>query len=421
MNEKVLVVSSDVDVLEEIKRQLVRSQWQMLFASDDKTALDIVKEHAIFVAIIDFNISKLSLDLIKSLKARLPYSVQILVLDKTQAQNAFNAITDGQAYRFVKKPLNHHFYDIILHAMDEAKGYRHRRLLDRAFLSCIETIFYTAEDGIIEWVNPAVTQILGYEPQEVIGKHISQFDVDEPAIKQVRFQILKTLKQFGRWQGHYWIVGHSKEHIPVSMSINLVTLESKERCYVYSILDNTEEHQYRQFIEHQAYYDHLTGLANRWLFGDRVEQAVYQAKRNRWHVVVFFMDLDNFKPVNDKFGHHVGDLLLQQVAARLKSFARQGDTVARFGGDEFAILIPKFDLLKNSVSLLAQRLLNAFIEPFELNAQIFHITLSVGIAVYPQTASSATELVRFADSAMYHVKNQGRSGCYIYQQEDKVI
>ncbi|MCF6766208.1 diguanylate cyclase [Thiotrichales bacterium 19S3-7] len=419
MKKEILAISSEVDLLGEIKKALSPSGWQLLFASDEKSALNISKERTISVVIIDFNVN--SINMMQTLKIILPYSVQILMLDESDITAVFSLLLEGEVYRFVKKPLKHHFYDTVTYAMEEAIGYRHRRLLDRAFLSCVEAIFYTAEDGFIEWINPAVTQILGYQRREVVGKHIAQFDINEPAMKRIRFHILKTLKQYGRWQGYYWVVGASGEHIPISMSINLVTLESGERCYVYSILDNTEEHQYRQFIEHQAYYDHLTGLANRWLFGDRVEQAVSQGQRNRWQVVVFFMDLDNFKPVNDRYGHHMGDLLLQQVAARLKSFAQVNDTVARFAGDEFAILIPKFDSEKTSIDQFAQCLLDAFSEPFEVNSYVFDITLSVGIATYPQTASNATELVRFADLAMYQVKNKGRSGYHIYQLVDEVI
>jgi diguanylate cyclase (GGDEF)-like protein len=167
-----------------------------------------------------------------------------------------------------------------------------------------------------------------------------------------------------------------------------------------------------------ALYDVLTGLPNRKLITDRLQQAVARAKRNNSRVALMFIDLDKFKPVNDNYGHAVGDLLLQQVAKRLQACVRKSDTVSRLGGDEFVVLLPQADDRKG-VTVVAEKILDALSRPFELIGESFRISSSIGIAIYPDDAEDEKALLRNADSAMYHAKKSGRNNLKHFTPEMK--
>lgn len=160
-------------------------------------------------------------------------------------------------------------------------------------------------------------------------------------------------------------------------------------------------------MRHLATHDTLTGLANRALFSDRLEQALRLAQRESRRLGVLYFDLDKFKPVNDQHGHAVGDRLLVQVADRLRGTLRQSDTLARLGGDEFAVLLPNCSSAADAVKV-GEHILGLLNQPFEVDSLVLHISCSVGVAVYPECGSDAAQLVHAADQAMYQSKQQGR-------------
>jgi diguanylate cyclase (GGDEF)-like protein len=166
-------------------------------------------------------------------------------------------------------------------------------------------------------------------------------------------------------------------------------------------------------MEHLAYHDALTGLPNRPLFMDRLIMAVAQATRSNQKLGVFFLDLDRFKDINDSLGHSTGDTLLKAVAERIRRCVREGDTVARFGGDEFTLLIPKIDHIEDAAKI-AQKILETLKIPFSVHDQELFVTTSVGISIYPSDGTDPETLVRNADSAMYRAKDQGRDNYQLY-------
>jgi diguanylate cyclase (GGDEF)-like protein len=166
-------------------------------------------------------------------------------------------------------------------------------------------------------------------------------------------------------------------------------------------------------MEHLAYHDALTGLPNRPLFMDRLIMALAQASRSNQQVAVFFLDLDRFKDINDSLGHSTGDGLLKAVAERVRRCVREGDTVARFGGDEFTLLIPKVDQVEDAAKI-AQKILETLKIPFAINERELFVTTSVGISIYPIDGTDPETLVRNADSAMYRAKDQGRDNYQLY-------
>lgn len=167
-----------------------------------------------------------------------------------------------------------------------------------------------------------------------------------------------------------------------------------------------ELHRARETIKHLAYHDALTGLPNRRLFEDRLGMAIAQAERSGAQVTVAFLDLDHFKDVNDTYGHPTGDLLLLAVAQRLVGLMRKCDTLARFGGDEFLLALPDVNGRENA-TLVAQRIVDGFHEPFVVDGRTLRVTVSLGMAHYPEHATDIETLIRFADVALYRAKGDG--------------
>jgi len=163
-------------------------------------------------------------------------------------------------------------------------------------------------------------------------------------------------------------------------------------------------------IEHLAYHDHLTGLANRWLFTDQLDHALSLSGRMAKMLAIMFLDLDGFKMINDSLGHALGDQLLKEVSKRLVNTIRKSDVVARIGGDEFVIMIENEENIE-AIKLVAEKVLNSFNEPYKLNGQECFVTTSIGVAVYPTDGENAETLLKNADIAMYKAKEKGRNNC----------
>jgi len=180
--------------------------------------------------------------------------------------------------------------------------------------------------------------------------------------------------------------------------------------------DITERKRQEEAILHQAHYDTLTNLPNRWLAVDRLEQILKEAWRDSTQVAVLFLDLDDFKKVNDSLGHEVGDQLLIQCGQRLGTVLRDTDTIGRLGGDEFIVLL---DGLKDGrlAQQVADNLLSLFSRPFNVEGRQLTITASIGIALYPADGSSTSELLRNSDAAMYHAKHKGRNNCSFFTEQ----
>jgi diguanylate cyclase (GGDEF)-like protein len=168
-------------------------------------------------------------------------------------------------------------------------------------------------------------------------------------------------------------------------------------------------------VQHMAYHDFLTGLPNRKLFSDRLDIALARAQRNQKKVGIAMLDLDNFKDVNDTLGHHKGDLLLKATSERLHAALRKGDTIARFGGDEFVLILPDLETIEDAIQV-AQKIVDSFCKPFLIDTHQLVVTTSIGIAVYPNDGTDDDILLRNADIAMYQAKQAGRSRYELYKK-----
>jgi diguanylate cyclase (GGDEF)-like protein/PAS domain S-box-containing protein len=268
----------------------------------------------------------------------------------------------------------------------------------------------TDPDAIILSVNPAFCTITGYEPAEVIGKKISLLRSFQHNMAFYQ-SLWSDLKQNGCWQGEIWNRRKDGTLFLERQSINAVKDSAGITTHYVSVFnDITESRSKDDRIRHMAYHDALTGLPNRLLLEDRLEQGITVAKRENCRLGVLFIDLDRFKEVNDNLGHHIGDALLEQSAKRIKSCIRAADTLARLGGDEFVVLMSNLDNIEDC-ALLAQKIICIIGEPVYVNEHCIHVGASVGIAVYPDDGTSNIALMKCADTAMYAAKKAGR-GCY---------
>jgi diguanylate cyclase (GGDEF)-like protein/PAS domain S-box-containing protein len=255
-------------------------------------------------------------------------------------------------------------------------------------------------------VNRALCEMTGFGREELIGRTPSVLRSGHTSAAQYE-AIRDSLVSKGYWHGD--IIDRSKSGalLPLSISVSRVPDHANNTThYVAIVTDISERKAEEAQLWHMAHHDTLTGLPNRTLFNDRIEQLIKQAARNGTQFAVLFYDLDRFKPVNDRYGHEVGDKLLQMVAARLKTLVRDTDTVTRLGGDEFVILLTGIAGSEVAEQLL-QKTVAAIRESYEIDGHAIEIGVSAGLSIFPDHGSDSLSLIRHADAAMYSMKQQG--------------
>ena len=288
------------------------------------------------------------------------------------------------------------------------------RLSEEMFRDLVENISEVictlVEDGRVTYVSPVVEQITGYSPAEVVGRPIVDFihPDDVPLFESLQTTVSGILER-----GEFRILTKSGETRWVSISSRPIPDGDRVVGLRAVIADITDRKQAEDKVKYQAYHDALTGLPNRRLLMDRFAMALAQRRRDHHPLAVMFLDLDRFKLVNDTGGHAVGDKLLQRVAERLTKTTREGDTVSRMGGDEFIVLLPEVAGVKDTCEI-AERILERFRPPWVLAGHQFNVTASIGIAMYPQHGEDPETLLRNADTATYHAKNQGRDSFELF-------
>lgn len=291
-----------------------------------------------------------------------------------------------------------------------------RRLFEEVFNNAMEGITITDTNGVIVNANPAFTTITGYELPDVVGKNPNVLKSDKHD-KDFYKNMWKKISEKGHWVGEIWNRRKNGESYPELLSISAINDSSgKTTHYVAVFHDITEMKSKEEQLKYQAHHDALTGLPNRVLLTDRISIALSRAKRLNNRLALFYLDLDNFKTINDSLGHAVGDKLLQQTTTRIADIFRNQDTLARLGGDEFVIMVEDIEDEFHLISQ-ADRLLSAFIPPFIINGYKLHVTTSLGITVYPDDGEDAGTLIKNADMAMYQAKKEGRNGYHMFREE----
>jgi diguanylate cyclase (GGDEF)-like protein/PAS domain S-box-containing protein len=291
----------------------------------------------------------------------------------------------------------------------------HMRLAATVFESTGEGLFVTDEKRRIIHVNPAFSEITGYDSAEVVGR-TPRFLASGRHQPEFYDQMFRTLAETGKWQGEIWNRRKTGEMFAEWLNISVVRDERGELTnYVAVFSDITSRKQDEERLSYAANHDPLTRLPNRTLFQERLSRALTRAHRNQSIVALLFIDLDFFKQVNDTLGHLAGDILLQQVADRLSSCVRQGDTVARLAGDEFTVILEDITEPRDG-AVVAHKILSLLAEPFDLQGHEARISSSIGVALYPSDGGDAQTLIKLADAAMYRAKHQGRNACRFHSE-----
>ncbi|MDB6146179.1 MAG: sensory box/GGDEF domain/EAL protein [Pseudomonas sp.] len=294
------------------------------------------------------------------------------------------------------------------------------RMAATVFEHSTSAILITDPAGYIVQANDAFSRVSGYAVSQVLDQLPTMLTVDDQQEAHLRY-ILKQLHQRGSWEGEVWLKRRSGEHYPAWVGITAVFDDEGDLAsYVCFFSDISERKASEQRIHRLAYYDALTHLPNRTLFQDRLHTALQQAERQQAWVVLMFLDLDRFKPINDSLGHAAGDRMLKEMATRLLGCVADDDTVARMGGDEFTLLLQPGatrQIALNRAIHVAEQILGSLVKPFVLEGREFFVTASIGIALSPQDGNELSQLMKNADTAMYHAKERGKNNFQFYQAD----
>lgn len=285
---------------------------------------------------------------------------------------------------------------------------RYRALFDLA----ADCLMILDLDGTIRDINRTGYERLGYTRDEMIGMNITELDPPEfAAMVPKRFDEIEK-------SGAIFESAHLRKDgtvMPIEIHSRVIELDG-EKVIFGVVRDISGRRTTEQKIAQLAHFDVLTNLPNRILFYDRLDQAVARARRYRQKFAVLFLDLDGFKQINDKFGHHAGDRLLGMVAARLAENVRDMDTLARVGGDEFIFILNNVDHSDNA-ELVANKILESLSHPFVVNGNSCLIGCSIGISIFPDDTDDSETLVKMADDAMYMAKTRGKNNYQLFNAQ----
>ncbi|AEP29065.1 EAL domain-containing protein [Brumicola nitratireducens] len=284
-----------------------------------------------------------------------------------------------------------------------------------------EGIYVTDENQIILRVNTAFSEITGYTHADVFGRTPQLFESEHHDSKYYS-EMRASIAEIGRWQGEIVNRHKSGKLQPLLMSITCIrNTDGDITNYVCNIADISRRKEAEEEIRNLAFFDSLTQLPNRRLLMDRLKHALLSYKRSGRIGAVLFIDLDDFKSLNDTLGHALGDKLLCQVAERLTSCVREGDTVARIGGDEFVVLIENLsengELAAELTKRVAEKIIKLLNEPYLLMGVLHHSTPSIGVSIFDKNSTTMDELLRHADLAMYQAKAAGRNTLRFFDPE----
>ncbi|OQX46226.1 MAG: hypothetical protein B0D85_04190, partial [Candidatus Sedimenticola endophacoides] len=401
--------------------------YAVTLVEDGLRGLAALRENRYDLALIDYQMPGLNgLEVLRTMREQRLETPALMLTGAGDEQLAVRAIQAGALNYLVKDAAGEYLKQLpplIAESLEQSQRIRaatdaenRRWLLARVFESVDDGILVTDADNNMVTVNPALCRLFGYDKGEMIGQNPRLFKsgVHDQAFYRRMWNSINTK---GNWQGE--IINRRKDgsHIPILLSISTLHDERHKNIQHIAIAkDYTLQHSDRERIWRQANYDHLTRLANRSLLMNQLRSSINQAKRNGTSIALLFLDLDDFKSINDQYGHDIGDILLSTIASRLKSTLRESDTIARFGGDEFVALLPNItrDLQVESV---ARKLMQALRAPVRVGNNTLRGSLSMGIALYPRDAGNTDQLLKCADLALYSAKQKGRHRHCFYSQE----
>jgi diguanylate cyclase (GGDEF)-like protein/PAS domain S-box-containing protein len=441
--QNILIVDDDPVVLKSLKDLLAIRGIVADTAIGGREAIVCLDQKEYDLVLLDLQMPYVNgHDVMRHIKQQNMNTSIIVVSGETSFEAARDACTQG-AYDFLRKPYaTDELIITVNNALNEKKLEKHNKLIqsqlresERLHRYLVNTspdiIYILDQDGHFTFINERVETLLGYDQKELVGKHYSIL-VHQKDIEVARY-VFNERRVGDRASRNVELRLKCKDDssqrffdtrtLPIelsSMGIYQDENNPKKKTYLgtYGVArDITERKMAEETINFQAYHDLLTNLPNRALLRDRLSLAITQAKREEEMLAVMFLDLDRFKNINDSLGHVIGDELLQQVSTRLKSCIREGDTLARFGGDEFTLLLPKIVRGNEDVSKIAEKINEVLKEPFMIDDNELYVSASIGISIFPRDGTNMDSLIKHADIAMYHVKDTGKNNYRFYSTD----
>lgn len=434
--QRILVADDNPRLLQTLVDLLRSEGYDTVAANGGREACEAIHQSRFDLAMVDLNMPEIDgFEVMDQISRSQPDCALIVVSGETSFRTVSRALRRGAA-DYIRKPFDP---DELLATLDNVMGKRsllqahenmQRRLEQSESLhryivnSSPDIVFMLDREGRFCFLNRKVETLLGYRTSDLIGRHFGTLLVEEDAIRsnhalrdpgisadrpvtlEVRLRVSGSLSA----NRHFEITAFPVDQDTWGGSDNLdEQYLSRHARYYGTARDITERKEAEAFISFQAYHDLLTRLPNRALFRDRLNLAITQARRSNQTMAVMFLDLDRFKVINDTLGHAMGDRLLQAVTQRLERCLRKGDTLSRFGGDEFTLLLPTVPG-RDEASGVANKLIDALRAPFRLDNHDIFIGVSIGIAMFPEAGEQLDTLIRNADIAMYNVKARGKDG-----------
>lgn len=443
-NIRVLVVDDELRMLASLDALLKYKGYQVDTALGGKLACQKLKQGHYDLVLLDLKMGDFDGYAVMAYMTDHGINAATIVVSGETAFDAVRKALQMGASDYVKKPYSPEelfaIIDSTLHKKqlrDERDRYQahvqksetlYRYIVDHS----IDIVFLLSVEGLFTFSNPQMESVLGYSPDELEGTPFNNLlDGRHRQIEEIFLQsgdqmdasdlhsvelCLKHREDSG--EKRYFEVTIFAVHTDImgvvkNMALNGPSLSAVRNSFVGyygTARDVTERKKSESLIRFQAYHDLLTSLPNRSLLSDRLDLAIAHARRHNQMLAVMDLDLNRFKSVNDNFGYNVGDVLLQSVVTRLQKCLREGDTLSRFGGDEFILLLPEIGEALDA-ELIAQKIIDALKQPFELEGQEVFIGISIGTALFPESGDSKEVLIKHADIAMYQAKGQGNY-CY---------
>ncbi|WP_235937738.1 EAL domain-containing response regulator [Marinobacter caseinilyticus] len=433
---RILVADDDQRLLHSLTTLLMQQGHDVTSALGGKAACEQLSANAFDLAMVDLRMPEVDGFEVMSHAAMVQPDCGIIVVSGETSFTAVSRALRRGAQDYIKKPFDP---DELLATLGAALD-KQSLLRDHASIqqrleksealhryivnSSPDIVFMLDNEGRFCFVNSKIETLLGYSSSELNGTHFRHIIDEQDVIRgvyalrdiNVTAENPRTLEVRLKTRGsrkanrHFEITAFPIDHEtwPLAADFNAYASGRKARFYG-TARDVTERKEAEAFINFQAYHDLLTRLPNRALFKDRLNLAITQARRNEQNLAVMFLDLDRFKVINDTLGHAMGDRLLQAVTQRLEQCLRKGDTLSRFGGDEFTLLLPAIASHEDA-RRIAKKLIEALRAPFQLGEQEVFVGVSIGIALFPDAGDSLDQLIQNADIAMYHVKARGKDG-----------
>ena len=440
---RILLVDDKQELLTSLHHLLTLYGYEADQALGGQAAMTALSEKTYDVVLLDLIMPEISGHDILDFAAREKLNCKIIVVSGDSSFSGVKHALHCGAFDFVKKPYEaaeliatmetalrqvqlEHQHDEMQNQLQESEQL-HRFIVN----SSPDLVYMLDRHGCFTFINDRIESMLGFNRNELVGRHFSELidgdDLDkagnlfnerrtgERAVKNEEIRLRSKLPD--KREGLSRTQTIWAELTAMGMYADQSDRNRENFIGTYGTArDISERKEAEELINFQAYHDLLTHLPNRALLKDRLGLAITHARRNKRKLATMFLDLDRFKLVNDTLGHNMGDRLLKAVSNRLQSCLRGGDTLSRFGGDEFTLLLPEVRT-RDDVVVIAEKILDRLNEPFVIDGHELFVGASIGIAMYPEAGETGETLVQNADIAMYHVKSRGKNGYQFFSDE----